>query len=94
MVPELIGGTVLVCSAVHIPIFVTLRAKLKAAEAARQELASERRQFFEGIQEKAAANATTLCRTCSACKRVVHRYRPFADGVICKECDVETKTFR
>lgn len=57
-------------------------------------LAEERRQFFNAMQEKSALNATVQCRTCINCKRVVHRYRAIADGVICKECDLESKNLR
>ena len=86
---EIIAGTVVVCSLIHIPIFVKLRRKLKAAEVASEEFIKAKATFFESIQAHSATNAHVGCRLCSACKRVVHRYEIAGNSVICLECKIK-----
>lgn len=98
----IVGITVLSSSAVYIPIFLrtlrrerkVIKLKEKLIEEKQKLIEEERRQFFNAIQEKAAANAMTPCRTCVTCKRVVHRYSPVSGGVLCYECDVSKKALR
>jgi hypothetical protein len=80
---EIIGGSVVACSAVHIPIYLKLKAE-------REKLASDRKQFFEAIQSHAALNAGAGCRLCPNCKRVVHRWELDKNGgVVCYECKLK-----
>lgn len=89
---EIILATAIVSSAFYIPLFRgILKRERQVIKAQKLLLQAERIQFFQSLQEKASKNAVLPCRTCSSCKRVVHRYRPIADGYICKECDLDSK---
>lgn len=92
---EIVEITIVGCSALYIPAFMmTLKRERQVIEQASKLLAEERRQFFNAMQDKSAANALTPCRTCVTCKRVVHRYSPVSGGVLCYECDVTKKAPR
>lgn len=99
---EMIGLTVVACSVFYIPVFAwTINKERKltqqernVVEVQKSLLQEERRQFFNAMQDKSAANAMTPCRTCAICKRVVHRYRVVSEGVLCKECDVENSKLK